>query len=70
MYGLNDIMIWVLVEERIVEFIGVYGVFSKVVSLFLALLGIDWNKNKAYSCVKYSKHFNSFMELNNLLGWV
>ena len=39
MYGLNDIMIWVLVEERIVEFIGVYGVFSKVVSLFLALLG-------------------------------
>jgi len=36
MYGLNDVMIWVLVEERIVEFIGVYGVFSKVVSLFLA----------------------------------
>ena len=43
MYGLNDIMIWVLVEERIVEFIGVYGVFSKVLSilmgLFLAELG-------------------------------
>jgi len=39
MYGLNDVMIWVLVEERIVEFIGVYGVFSKVVSLFLAQWG-------------------------------
>ena len=36
MYGLNDIMIWVLVEERIVEFIGVYGVFSKVLSILMA----------------------------------